>query len=53
MPELISPFKTVVKTAGRKSDLTVDWARKSNLNLLPSNQKDNHPDNFPLSSADE
>ncbi|KAG8166616.1 hypothetical protein KVR01_002305 [Diaporthe batatas] len=43
----------VVKDAGRKSDLTVDWARNSNMNLLPSNEKDNHPDNFPQPPADE
>lgn len=46
-------LQTVIKDAGRKSDLTVDWARKSNMTLLPSNEKDNHPDNFPLPSADE
>lgn len=31
--------------------MTVDWARKSNLYLLPPGQKDDHPDNFPLSPA--
>ncbi|POS76995.1 hypothetical protein DHEL01_v204614 [Diaporthe helianthi] len=41
----------VVKDAGRKSGLTVDWARNSNVILLPANEKNNHPDNFPLSPA--
>ncbi|KAG6354005.1 hypothetical protein INS49_004976 [Diaporthe citri] len=43
----------VIKDEDRKSDLTIDWARKSNLHLLPAGLKDNHPENFPLSPADD
>lgn len=43
----------MIKDEGRKSDLTIDWARKSNLHLLPADQQDNHPENFPLSPADD
>lgn len=43
----------MIKEDGRISDLTVDWARKSNLHLLSSNLQDNHPDNFPLSLDDD
>ncbi|KKY35851.1 hypothetical protein UCDDA912_g04123 [Diaporthe ampelina] len=45
--------RQVIKEDGRISDLTVDWARKSNLHLLSSNLQDNHPDNFPLSLDDD
>ncbi|KAI7782607.1 hypothetical protein LA080_013095 [Diaporthe eres] len=45
--------RQVIKDEGRKSDLTIDWARKSNLHLLPADQQDNHPENFPLSPADD
>lgn len=43
----------MIKDEGRKSDLTVDWARKSNLNLLSAKLKDNHPENFPLAPPDD
>ncbi|KAK7737615.1 Histone acetyltransferase kat2b [Diaporthe eres] len=45
--------RQVTKDEGRKSDLTIDWARKSNLHLLPANQQDNHPENFPLAPAED
>lgn len=43
----------MIKDDGRKSDLTIDWARKSNTHLLPPDQQENHPENFPLSLDDE
>ncbi|KAJ0115752.1 hypothetical protein J7T55_010575 [Diaporthe amygdali] len=45
--------RQVIKDRGRKSDLTIDWARRSNLNLLPSHLKKDHPENFPHAPASE
>lgn len=43
----------MIKDEDRKSDLTIDWARKSNLHLLPADLRDNHPENFPVSPFDD